>query len=432
MNPLTSALLTDLYQLTMLQAYFEQEMTATAVFELFVRKLPPGREFLVAAGLEQGLEFAEHLRFGDEELDWIERSGLFRPGFARQLAAFRFTGTIEAMPEGTLFYPHEPIVRVVAPLPEAQLLETRLLNLVHFQTVIATKAAHIRRVAPGKKLVDFGLRRAHGAEAGLHAARAAWIAGFDGTATALAGAMFGIPVFGTMAHSFVQAHESEAAAFAHFAAAFPHNAVMLVDTYDTLLGVRAALAASPALKGVRLDSGDLDALSREVRRQLDAAGKNQAIIFASGNLDEQRVGALVRAGAPIDSFGIGTALTTSADAPYLDAVYKLQEYAGRPTRKRSTGKATWPGRKQVYRQYAADGTFARDVVTVEGDPQPGEALLAPAMSAGRRLAPPDLGAARARCAEGLARLPRTQPYAVEISPALRALAEEVDRRTGGA
>jgi len=429
MNPLTSALLTDLYQLTMLQTYFDRDMTRTAVFELFVRKLPPGRRFLVAAGLEQALAFAEGLHFTAEELDWIERSGLFRKGFAERLARLRFTGAIEAMPEGTVFYPDEPIVRVVAPLPEAQLLETRLLNLVHFETVIASKAAHVRLAAPGKKLIDFGLRRAHGAEAGLLAARASYLAGFDGTATVLAGPLFGIPVFGTMAHSFVQAHESEAEAFAHFAASFPDNAVMLIDTYDTIAGARAAIAACPRLKGVRLDSGDLDSLSREVRRILDEAGLRQASIFASGNLDEERVAALTAAGAPIDGFGIGTALTTSADAPYLDAVYKLQEYGGRACRKRSTGKATWPGRKQVYRSYAADGSFARDVVTVVDDPQPGEPLLAPVMREGKRLAQPDLAASRAHCLAQLARLPKALPYPVEISPALAALAGEVDRRT---
>jgi nicotinate phosphoribosyltransferase len=425
MDPLSSPLLTDLYQLTMLQAYYEQEMTDTAVFELFVRKLPEGRKFLVAAGLEQALDFLEGARFGPEELDWIERSKLFGPGFAARLAGWRFTGEVDAMPEGTLFFPDEPILRVVAPMPEAQLVETRLLNLVHFQTVIASKAAHIRLAAPGKGLVDFGLRRAHGAEAGLLAARAAYLAGFDGSATALAGPRFGIPVFGTMAHSFVQAHEHEADAFRHFAAAFPQNAVLLVDTYDTLEGARRAAATPGRLKGVRLDSGDLDALSREVRRILDAAGHREAVIFASGNLDEDRVGALVAAGAPIDSFGIGTGLTTSADAPYLDAVYKLEEYAGRARRKRSTGKATWPGRKQVWRSLGAGGRFARDVITVLGDAQPGGALLAPAMRGGKRLARPALAEARARCLAELARLPAP---AVEISAALRALADEVDRR----
>lgn len=420
-----SPLLTDLYQLTMLQAYYEQDMTQTAVFELFVRTLPPGRGFLVAAGLEQALDYLEGLRFAPADLEWIERCGHFKPGFAARLERLRFTGEVHAMPEGTLFFPDEPLLRVVAPMPEAQLAETRLLNLVHFQTVIASKAAHVRRAAPGKGLIDFGLRRAHGAEAGLYAARAAYLAGFDGSATALAAPRFGIPVFGTMAHSFVQAHSSEAAAFRHFAAAFPDNAVLLVDTYDTLEGARRAAATPGKLKGVRLDSGDLDALSRQVRRILDDAGHGDAIIFASGNLDESRIAALVAAGAPIDSFGVGTSLTTSADAPYLDAVYKLQEYAGKPRRKRSTGKATWPGRKQVWRTLER-GRFARDVITVEGDAQGGEPLLVPVMRGGKRLVQPMLAQARAHCLEQLGRLPAPR---VDIAPALKALADEVDRGT---
>jgi nicotinate phosphoribosyltransferase len=425
-NPLSSPLVTDLYQLTMLQAYFARGMTDTAVFELFVRKLPPERDFLVAAGLEQALDFVEGLRFGEEELAWIRGCGLFDPDFADHLAKLRFTGDIHALPEGTAFFPNEPLLRVTAPMPQAQLLETRLINLIHFQTLVASKAARCRLAAPGKGLIDFGLRRAHGAEAGLLAARASYLAGFDGTSTALAAPRFGIPVFGTMAHSFVQAHESEAAAFAHFAKAFPDNAVLLVDTYDTVEGVRRAAATPGRLKGVRLDSGDLDDLSRKARRILDESGHRDAIIFASGNLDEERVGALVAAGAPIDSFGIGTSLTTSADAPYLDAVYKLEEYAGRPRRKRSTAKATWPGRKQVWRSYGEGGRFARDVVTVEGDAQPGEPLIAPVMRGGKRLPQPALAESRARCLRDMARLPAPS---VEIAPALRALADEVDRAT---
>jgi nicotinate phosphoribosyltransferase len=383
----------------------------------------------VAAGLEQALEFAAELRFGEEELDWIRGCGIFRTQFADRLQALRFRGDIHAMPEGTVFYPNEPILRVTASLPEAQLVETRLLNLVHFQTVIASKAARVRLAAPGKSLIDFGLRRAHGAEAGLYAARASYLAGFDGSATALAAPRFGIPVFGTMAHSFVQAHPSESAAFAHFAAAFPDNAVLLVDTYDTVEGARRAVAVPGKLKGVRLDSGDLDRLSREVRAVLDRGGQQGAMIFASGNLDETRVAELVAAGAPIDSFGVGTSLTTSSDAPYLDAVYKLQEYAGRARRKRSTGKATWPGRKQVYRHYTDEGRFARDVVSLEGDAQAGEPLLHAAMTRGQRLPQPGLTEARAHFLEQLRRLPKSAPYPVKVAPAVRVLAEEVDRRT---
>jgi nicotinate phosphoribosyltransferase len=427
MDSLSSPLLTDLYELTMLQAYYERGMTDTAVFELFVRKLPPKRDFLVAAGLEQALDFIEGMRFGEEELDWIRTCGHFKPAFADRLAELRFTGDVHAMPEGTVLFPNEPLLRVTAPLPEAQLLETRVLNLVHFETVIASKAARSRLVAGTKGLIDFGLRRAHGAEAGLLAARASYLAGFDGTSTALAGARFGIPVFGTMAHSFVQAHDSEAEAFAHFAAAFPDRAVLLIDTYDTVEGARIAVKATPNLKGVRLDSGDLDDLSRKVRQILDANDAKGAIIFASGNLDEDAVARLVTAGAPIDSFGVGTAMTTSADHPYLDAVYKLQEYAGRPRRKRSTGKATWPGRKQVYRRYAADDSFAGDVVTLEQDTQSAEPLILPMMRGGQRLLQPRLEESRKHCLRQLARLPKAFPYPVEISPALRAAADAVDR-----
>jgi nicotinate phosphoribosyltransferase len=427
MDSLSSPLLTDLYELTMLQAYYERGMTDTAVFELFVRKLPPKRDFLVAAGLEQALDFIEGMRFGEEELDWIRTCGHFKPAFADRLAELRFTGDVHAMPEGTVLFPNEPLLRVTAPLPEAQLLETRVLNLVHFETVIASKAARSRLVAGTKGLIDFGLRRAHGAEAGLLAARASYLAGFDGTSTALAGARFGIPVFGTMAHSFVQAHDSEAEAFAHFAAAFPDRAVLLIDTYDTVEGARIAVKATPNLKGVRLDSGDLDDLSRQVRQILDANDAKGAIIFASGNLDEDVVARLVEAGAPIDSFGVGTAMTTSADHPYLDAVYKLQEYAGRPRRKRSTGKATWPGRKQVYRRYAADDSFAGDVVTLEQDTQSAEPLILPVMRGGQRLLQPRLEESRKHCLRQLARLPKAFPYPVEISPALRAAADAVDR-----
>jgi nicotinate phosphoribosyltransferase len=441
-----SLLLTDLYQLTMLQAYWQHGMQAPAVFELFVRALPPCRRFLVAAGLESVLDLASHARFTPEELAWIDGCGRFAPGFAQWLEGLRFEGDLHALPEGTLFFPNEPMLQVVAPIVQAQLLETRILNLLHFQTVVASKAARAVLAAEGRTLIDFGLRRAHGAEAGLLAARSAWLAGFDGTATALAGPRFGIPVFGTMAHSFVQAHDDEAAAFERFAESFPTNAVLLIDTYDTLAAARKVVALAPRLaargirvKGVRLDSGDLEALSVGVRKLLDEAGLREAIIFASGNLDEYRVRELVRAGAPIDSFGVGTALTTSSDAPYLDAVYKLQEYDGRPRRKRSTGKATWPGRKQVWRQRDADGRIARDVVGLADEQQPGTPLLVEVMRAGQPLAPGSLLDARHRCAYELGRLPPALAtidvdavapgYPVEISPRVRALASELDRAT---
>jgi len=446
MNPLTSPLLTDLYQLTMMQAYFAHGMLDTAAFELFVRKLPGSRNFLMAAGLDQALEFLESLRFEEAEIAWLEKSGLFRGDFLDRLRKLRFTGDVHAMAEGTVFFPNEPIVRVVAPMPEAQLVESRLLNLVHFQTLVASKAARSVLVAPGKLLVDFGLRRAHAGEAGLLAARASYIAGFSGTATVLAAPLFGIPIFGTMAHSFVQAHDEETAAFERFAAACPASTVFLIDTYDTETAARKVVALAPRLKeagiairGVRLDSGDLGALSHSVRRILDEGGLAQVTLFASGNLDEYRLRDLLASGSPIDGFGVGTSLVTSSDAPFLDAVYKLQEYAGIARRKRSTGKATWPGRKQVFRHFRDDGTLEHDVVTLESEERAGAKLLQLVMRGGKRLASaPGLLSVRENASRNLAVLPQPQrsleqageAYRVEISPELRELAAQVDARTG--
>lgn len=446
MNLLASPLLTDLYQLTMLHAYYTHGMRDTAVFELFVRKLPPNRNFMMAAGLEQALDFLEGLRFTAEDLEWVEKSRLFPPEFARYLEGLSFTGEVHAMPEGTIFFPNEPILRVTAAMPEAQLVESRLINLIHFETLVATKAARSVLAAPGKRLVDFGLRRAHGAEAGLLAARASYLAGFAGTATVLAGARMGIPLVGTMAHSFVEAHDDEAAAFERFAQAYPGGAALLIDTYDTELAALKVVALASKLKsrgirvqGVRLDSGNLLVLSRNVRRILNEGGLADATIFASGNLDEYLLRELLAAGAPIDGFGIGTSLVTSSDAPFLDAVYKLQEYAGKARRKRSTGKATWPGRKQVFRLYDSAGCFHHDIIAVEGGNEiTGEPLLIPVMKGGRRLHGPEtLAAIRARAAAQLAKLPRplamletaTVAYPVEIHPTLSTLANQVDRIT---
>ncbi|HXF92451.1 MAG TPA: nicotinate phosphoribosyltransferase [Nitrospiraceae bacterium] len=443
MNQPPSALLTDLYQLTMLQAYLEQGMEETAVFEFFVRKLPPPRNFLIAAGLEQVLDYLETLRFSPVDLEWLAHCGRFSRSFIDYLERLQFTGDVHAMPEGTIFFPNEPILRVTAPLPQAQFVETRVMNLLNFQTMIASKAARSVLVSGGKPLIDFGLRRAHGAEAGLLAARASHLVGFTGTATVLAGVKFGIPVYGTMAHAFVQAHEDETSAFEHFAYTQPDNVVLLLDTYDTEAAARKVVALAPRLKekgilvkGVRLDSGDLADHARKVRRILDDGGLPHVQILASGNLDEYRVQALVASGAPIDSFAVGTAMTTSADAPSLDCAYKLQEYAGRACRKRSEGKATWPGRKQVYRHYEANGRFAEDIVTVEDDAQAGDALLQPVLQAGRRLALlPSLADSRAHAASQLARLPDflrrldpAPPYPVHIAQALRDLAKSVDER----
>ncbi len=442
MNPANSALLTDLYQLTMLQGYHDAGMEDVAVFEFFVRKLRPGRGFLMAAGLEQALQFLEGVHFSSEELAWLATTGRFNNGFLARLEALRFTGDVHAMPEGTIFFPNEPILRVTAPIAQAQLVETRLINLLHFQTLIASKAARIVLVAPDKLLVDFGLRRAHGAEAGLLAARASYIAGFTGTATVQAGMQFGIPLFGTMAHSFVQAHDGEMLAFEHFAHAQPDNVVLLIDTYDTEAAARKVVALAPQLerdgiriKGVRIDSGNLSDHAHRVRQILDAGGLKHVTIFASGDLDEYVLRDMLAAGAPVDGFGIGTRMDTSSDVPYLDCAYKLQEYAGKPRRKRSEGKQTWPGRKQVYRSHDANGRIASDIVTVEGDAQPGEPLIMQVMRGGQRLAPAaPLADIRNHAAANLAHLPdalrqlqEPYDYRVEIAPALRELAQQVDR-----
>lgn len=437
------ALLTDLYQLTMLQAYFDEGLEETAVFEFFVRKLPRNRNFLMSAGLAQVLEHLEALRFTQDDLDWLASTRRFKPAFLDYLGMLRFRGDVHAMPEGTIFFPDEPILRVTAPIAQAQLVETRIINLLQFEVMIAAKAARCVLAAPGKLLLDFGLRRAHGAEAGLLAARASYLAGFSGTATVQAARDFEVPIFGTMAHSYIQAHVTEESAFERYARSQPENVTLLIDTYDTEAAAGKVAALAPRLaadnihiRAVRLDSGDRADLAKRVRRILDAAGLGHIRIVCSGNLDEGEIQRLLATGAPIDGFGVGTRLDTSADAPYLDCAYKLVEYAGRARRKRSEGKATWPGRKQVFRRYGTDGRMAGDVVTTEDDVQPGEPLVVPIMRDGLRLETPiNLAAARERAARALATLPDALraldppclAYSAEISPSLVQLARETDR-----
>jgi nicotinate phosphoribosyltransferase len=443
MNALTSPLLTDLYQMNMIQAYLDHGETKTAVFEFFVRKLPPCRSFLMAAGLEQALNFLENLRFSQQEIAWLATTHRFSQELLDSLSDFHFTGDVHAMPEGRVFFPNEPILRITAPMPQAQLLETRLINILHYQTLIASKAARIVLAAPNKLLVDFGLRRAHGAEAGLMAARASYIAGFAGTATMLAEQEFGIPAFGTMAHSFVEAYDTESAAFECFARSRPQNLTLLIDTYDTEAAAQKVVALAPRLAAmgikivaVRLDSGDLISLARSVRRILDNGRLPEVSIFASGGLDEDSIAKIIQAGAPIAGFGVGTSLTTSSDAPALDCAYKLQEYAGQPRRKRSAGKATWPGRKQVWRRYGPDGRMAGDVLSVETDEHLGEQLIELVMKDGQRVDPaPTVSEIRARAAHDLTRLPEPlrelepdMTYPVTVTEALVKLAAEVDNR----
>ena len=347
------------------------------------------------------------------------------------------------MPEGTIFFADEPILRITAPLREAQFIESRVMNLLHYQTLVASKAARSVIAAQGRRLVDFGLRRAHGAEAAVLSARASYIAGFDGSATTIAAPLFGIPVFGTMAHSFVQAHEYETDAFAAFAHSFPNDATLLIDTYDTEAAAQQVVRLAQWLqeeedihiKAVRIDSGDLGQVARDVRQILDAGGCGEIEIFASGNLDEYALQALVQSGAPIDGFGVGTRMNTSSDAPYLDCAYKLVEYAGRGCRKRSIGKATWPGSKQVFRRHEGNGTMAGDTLTLEHDVQAGQALLEPAMRAGTPLAAPSLPQIRAHAQSQIAALPpalraleAAPPYELAVSDLLQDLARQVDER----
>ena len=446
MDASISPLLTDLYQINMIQAYLDHGNTDAAVFELFVRSLPPRRGFLIAAGLQQALDFLENLRFSSADIDWLKSTGRFNTNLLDYLGDFRFSGEVHAIAEGTAFFASEPILRVTAPLPQAQLVESRLINILHFQTLIAAKAARCVLAAPGKLLVDFGMRRAHGAEAALLAARASYLAGFAGTATVLAGQTFGIPLFGTMAHSFIEAQDDEMAAFELFARARPDNVVLLLDTYDTEAAARKVVTLAPwlkasgiAIRGVRLDSGNLVALAKSVRAILDAGGLPDVTIFASGGLDEDALADLLRAQAPVDGFGVGTSLTTSSDVPAIDFVYKLQEYGGAPRRKNSDKKATWPGRKQVWRRYDADGRMASDRIALARSPAAAngaESLLDCVMRDGRRLrAAPPLDEIRVRAKRDLERLPeplrRLAPdatYPVEIGADLVDLAALVDRR----
>lgn len=434
-DPGQSALLTDLYQLTMLQAYFVHGMTQSASFEFFSRKLPRRRNFFVAAGLQQVLEYLESVRFTQQDLDYLRSDGRFRDDFVEWLADWRFTGQVDAMREGTVCFQDEPLLQITAPLPEAQLVESRIINILQFQTLIASKAVRCRLAAGKRTLVDFGMRRSHGAEAGLFAARACYLAGFDGTATVLAGQRFGIPTSGTMAHSFIQAHDDEADAFLRFAEANPANVVLLIDTFDTLEGARRVVGLAKqlqkrgiAIRGVRLDSGDLAELSKRVRLILDEGGFPEVSIFASGGLDEGKIAKLLALGAPIDGFGVGSRLDVSADAPYLNCAYKLVEYDGWPRLKTSEGKTSLPGRKQVYRILDGD-TAVRDVIALADVGLSGQPLLETCMIDGKRTSPPEpLDDIRSRLRRSLAQLPpiyraleTAEPFAVQVDEPLAAL-----------
>ncbi len=426
------ALLTDLYEFAMVEAYLDEDLHDEAVFSLFVRRLPPRRNFLLACGLDEVLHYLETLHFTPEELDYLASLGRFSDRLLRYLERFRFSGEVCAMPEGTPVFGEEPILEVVAPLPEAQLVETYLLNQIHLQTLAASKAARVVEAAAGRPVMEFGLRRVHGSDAGLKVARAAFIAGIDSTSNVLAGQRYGVPVSGTMAHSFVQAHDDELEAFRAFARCFP-EAILLVDTYDTLRGVQHVIRLARELgegfhvRAVRLDSGDMLALSRAARQMLDDAGLQRVKIFASGNLDEDAMARLLAQKAPIDGFGVGTSLAVSADSPSLDIVYKLVAYGGKDRIKLSTAKVLYPGRKQVFR-VEEEEVARRDVLARYGEQLPGRPLLRPVMREGKRLdgMGPSLREIRESTQRELKKLPpalhrlepATPPYRVEVSPVL--------------
>lgn len=430
-------LFTDLYELTMAQSYWREGMAGHATFSLFVRELPPDRGYLVAAGLDQALESLQAFHIGPDAATWLKDLGQFDEAFLAWLAGVRFTGAVRAVPEGTLIFADEPLLEVTAPILEAQLVESTVLNAIHYQTLVATKAARCAEAAAGRDVVEFGLRRAPGRDGALWAARAAWIGGAASTSNVLAGKWLGIPVAGTMAHSYVTAFPSELDAFRAFARAFPDGCVLLVDTYDTIAGTRAAAvvgrelaAAGHRLAGIRLDSGDLAALSRAARRILDEHGLQDASIFASGGLDEYEIERLLASGAPIDRFGVGTKMDVSDDAPCLDMAYKLVCYDGRDVLKLSAKKATWPGAKQIWREPSGDV-----LGLAEETPRSGRPLLDTVMSEGRRGAPADLNAARRRCREAIAALPTTERrlrrpdrHPVTVSAALEAARERAVAR----
>ena len=441
------ALLTDLYQLTMAQTYFQSQRLDPATFSLFIRSYPPNRGYFVAAGLQDVLEFLEQFAVDSTGIDYLHSRRLFADDFLDLLKGLKFTGDVWAIPEGRLAFTDEPFLEVTAPIIEAQIVETFIINQVNLQSLIATKAARCVHAAGGRAVVDFALRRAHGIDAGMKVARASYLAGFTGTSNVRAGQEYGIPIVGTMAHSFVSSFEQEMDAFRAFIASFPNNSILLIDTYDTLAGARKAVeiakemaANGQQLQGVRIDSGDLKKLAIEVRRIFDEAGLKSVKIIGSGGLDEFDLADFTVADVPYDSYGVGTKMGVSADAPWFDIAYKLVEYGERPVLKLSTGKASWPGKKQVFRMRDERGQLQKDVIALREENIPGaDPLLQKVMASGEV-------AVRCRTLEEIRdnfmaefkRLPdpikairNPASYPVEISPQLTKLREEVGRQLGG-
>jgi nicotinate phosphoribosyltransferase len=446
-NEQNMSLFTDFYEIAMCASYFDNKRFEPATFDLFIRRLPPDRGYLLFTGLEQVLLYLKSVKFTEEHLNYLKTQGFNQP-FLDYLREFKFTGDVWACPEGTLAFSCEPLIRVTAPIIEAQLVETFLLNTINLQTMIATKAARVVNAAQGKTVIEFGLRREHGIDAGMKVARCSYIAGCKGTSNVLAGLAYGIPVFGTMAHSFIMSYKNEIAAFRAFAKTFPANSTLLIDTYDDIAGAEKAVVVAKELEksghklnGVRLDSGDLTAISKKVRKLLDQQDLNYVRIFASGDLDEFKITELLENGAKIDAFGVGTKMGTSADKPYVDVIYKLCEamdadgsYA--PIMKLSEGKVTLPGRKQVYRLKDAGGKFKKDTIALANEKVDGEPLLVKVMEKGTITYNfPSLSEIRATAAENLALLPdkykavtSAAKYTVELSPNLEKMMENLRKK----
>lgn len=436
-NETNMSLLTDFYELTMCAGYFENKRTETANFDLFIRRLPPNRSCFIFAGLEQVLLYLKNMRFTQEHISYLRQQHL-KEDFLNYLENFKFTGEVWAVPEGTIVFPEEPLIRVTAPIIEAQLIETFILNTINLQTTLATKAARVVTAAKGKPIIEFGLRRTQGTDAGMKAARCSYLAGANGTSNVLAGSQYGIPVFGTMAHSYVMFFDTETEAFKTFAKTFADTSTFLIDTYDDLKGAENAATIAKEmekqghkLKAVRLDSGDLATLSKKVRAILDKHGLKYVEIFASGDLDEYKIEELIRKGAKIDSFGVGTRMSTSHDRPYVDVVYKLSGKVENdvfvPAMKLSKGKITLPGKKQIFRQKDNKGRYVKDVIGLEDENIEAEPLLLKVME-NRNLTCdlPSLDQLRSKTLRNLSELPdkykklRNAPrYPIRLSPKLR-------------
>jgi nicotinate phosphoribosyltransferase len=441
------SLFIDFYELTMCASYFDNNKFEPATFDLFIRRLPENRSYFLFAGLEQVLLFLKSVKFTEGHLAYLKKQG-FNQQFLDYLGNFKFTGDVWAVPEGTVAFPCEPLVRVTAPIIEAQLVETFLLNTVNLQTTIATKASRVVHAAKGRATIEFGLRREHGIDAGMKVARCSYIAGCQGTSNVLAGLSYSIPVFGTMAHSFVMSYEKEIDAFRAFAKTFPADSTLLIDTYDDLAGAEKAARVAKELEkkgcrlgGVRLDSGNLAEISKKVRQLLDEKGLRYVRIFASGDLDEFRIAELLKNGAKIDAFGVGTKMGTSADKPYVDVIYKLCETLSEkgvfsPIMKLSVGKVTLPGRKQVYRFKDANGNFSGDTIALADEKVKGEPLLVKVMEKGELIYDlPSLDEIRAAAAENLSKLPAkykeltgAPAYPVKLSQDLEKLIKNLEQK----